>query len=104
MNQYLPDLQPSKSRFVRLGLATKCRHLSVIRFLVLPHISGACTRVQRYRVCWNSLAIWRTLVRHGPLHRSMDCCKAASRVRRMSFSPTVSYELGVKIIAKTGDV
>jgi len=30
MNQYLPDLQPSKSCFVRLGLATKGRHLSVI--------------------------------------------------------------------------
>jgi len=30
MNQYLPDWQPSKSRFVRLGLATECRHLSVI--------------------------------------------------------------------------
>src|SRR5215475_3367885 len=30
MNQYLPDWQPSKSCFVRLGLTTKCRHLSVI--------------------------------------------------------------------------
>jgi hypothetical protein len=29
-DQYLPDWQPSKSRFVRLRLATKCRHLSVI--------------------------------------------------------------------------
>src|SRR5437879_1748198 len=30
MNQYLPDWQPSKSCFVRLRLATECRHLSVI--------------------------------------------------------------------------
>jgi hypothetical protein len=30
MDQYLPDLQPSKSCFVRVGLATECRHLSVI--------------------------------------------------------------------------
>lgn len=30
-NQYLPDWQPSKSCFVRLGLTTECRHLSVIR-------------------------------------------------------------------------
>ena len=30
MNQYFPNLQPSKSCFVRLGLTTKCRHLSVI--------------------------------------------------------------------------
>jgi len=30
MNQYLPDWRPSKSRFVRLLLATESRHLSVI--------------------------------------------------------------------------
>lgn len=30
MNQYLPDLQPSKSCFVRLRLAKEYRHLSVI--------------------------------------------------------------------------
>ncbi len=34
MNQYLPDWQPSKSRFFRLRLATKCRHLSVIGPLI----------------------------------------------------------------------
>ena len=29
MNQYLPGVQPSKTCFVRLGVATKRRHLSV---------------------------------------------------------------------------
>ena len=33
MNQYLPDVQPSKSCFVRLGLATECRHSRVISVL-----------------------------------------------------------------------
>jgi hypothetical protein len=31
MNQYLPCWQPSKLCFVRSGLTTDCRHLSVIR-------------------------------------------------------------------------
>src|SRR5438067_876086 len=104
MNQYLPDWQPSKSRFVRLRLGTKCRHPSAIGFLVLTHISGACTHVQRYRVRWNSLgnlantrAAWTTPSEDGLLQGRVSRGKDEFLTNRF-------YELGFKIIAKTGDV
>jgi len=50
MNQYLPDLQSSKSRFVRLRLATKCRHLSVIRSFV-SDLSGRSLKVYSVSRC-----------------------------------------------------
>src|SRR5260370_17510757 len=79
MNQYLPDWQPSKSHFVRLGLATECRHLSVISGGLVStrpaaHLgpSSVCpvgaVKETRFTVIQGNLAAWIALYRTCRTH------------------------------------